>query len=142
LICNITTAFFCASLVATLIEIARSFVVRRDRNQYSLSDDGNSVDFEASSALTVKERRQLHQAFLSAFPSREDLDQMLQFELGWNLNTLAGPANQSVTIAQVIRWAEAEGKLNSLVEAALKSRAGNPLLIEFNKSWQSRVTQS
>ncbi|ARV61587.1 hypothetical protein BZZ01_25810 [Nostocales cyanobacterium HT-58-2] len=77
--------------------------------------------------------QQFQKALLSAFPTPAKLKQMVRFKLDKNLDAIAGGANLSETISNLIEWAEAEGKLEELLIAARKENPGNPALQNFDK---------
>jgi tetratricopeptide (TPR) repeat protein len=76
-----------------------------------------------SSGLSGLQLKQLQQALLSAFPTRSSLAQMLRLGLDVNLEQISGGSTQAEVVFDLIRWAEATGHVNVLIEAA---RAQNP----------------
>lgn len=79
-------------------------------------------------ALTNKQQRQLAQAFLSAFPTRQDLEMIVSYRLGENLFALTRENSLERTVFQLIRWATAKGRLEELIVAALEQNPRNPEL--------------
>ncbi len=72
-------------------------------------------------------RKALHAALLSAFPSRAKLAQMVQHGLGENLNEIAAESlDLQATVFALLDWAEAEGRVQELLEAAFNESPGNP----------------
>ena len=90
--------------------------------------------------LNGKSRQQFHDALLSAFPTPAKLKQMVSFELDENLDAIATGGNYSEVVFKLIEWAEAEGREEQLLNAALSSNPGNPKLKSFDK--QIRNTQN
>ncbi len=80
--------------------------------------------------LTGKQRKQLQQALVSAFPTHGKLVQMVSFQLDANLDTIAGGQNYLEVVFNLIAWAEAEGRLEDLVTAARFQNSGNSSLRE------------
>jgi hypothetical protein len=76
--------------------------------------------------LTGRQRRQLTQALLSAFPKREDLAMMLSFGLNEKLSEVAGGETYSGVVFNLIEWAQSQGRLEELVTAARVENPGNP----------------
>lgn len=76
-------------------------------------------------ALTRTTRKALHQALVDAFPSYDSMAQMVELELGENLNALAGGTSTTQAAFDLIVWAEARGHVRALVEAALAANGGN-----------------
>lgn len=72
--------------------------------------------------------KQLHKALQSAFPTRQELQILVNYELDENLNTIASDSNLDDTIFELIRWAKAHGRLEQLLHAALNTRVDNPLM--------------
>ena len=82
-----------------------------------------------------RQRRDFRDALLSAFPRKIELAQMLSFELNRNLDEIATGENHSDAVFQVITWAEAQGKLQELIDAASECNPGNSQLREFCQEW-------
>lgn len=80
------------------------------------------------------QRKQFLKALLSAYPSKGDLEIMVSLELDESLEAIAGGSNQTQIIFNLIRWAEARGKLKSLILAAYQDNPDNALLKQFYES--------
>lgn len=76
--------------------------------------------------------RALNAALLSAFGNHGALQRMLLFEMNVRLEQVAGGANQSDVIANLITWAMDGGRLDELVAAARRANPGNPLLKAYH----------
>jgi cellulose synthase operon protein C len=74
---------------------------------------------------------QLRDALLSAFRSRQELDELLDLKLDRRLDAIAPIADLRSTVFQVIKAAEAEGWTADLVAAAREARPGNRQLQDF-----------
>ena len=75
----------------------------------------------------------LRQAIQSAFPSRQDLDELLEYKLSKDLDTISPSADVIGTaVFKVIKKARSEGWLKKLVVAAKKRVPGNELLTKFD----------
>lgn len=80
--------------------------------------------------LQGTEKEALRDALVSAFPTRNDLDELLTFGLDKPLNSISPPADAIPTATlKVIRWAEAQGKTSKLVASARARNPGNPALL-------------
>jgi len=79
------------------------------------------------------QQRQLRDALLSAFPTRQDLEMMVSYGLYENLSAIAGDGTLEYTIFKLVQWAVARGKFEQLVIAALKENSHNPQLISIAK---------
>ncbi|MCW3055963.1 MAG: ATPase [Chthonomonadales bacterium] len=78
--------------------------------------------------LSGQQFKQLHTAFLSAFPTIVSLEQLVALGLDQNLNAIASGGTLSTTVFQLLQWAEATGRTQELIEAAYNFNPGNPLL--------------
>lgn len=91
--------------------------------------------------LNKEHRKQFHEALLSAYPSPGKLEQMISFQLDENLSTLAAGANHSEVVFNLIKWAEAEGRLEELLTAARSENSGNARLRSFEEQIRSKPTK-
>ena len=87
--------------------------------------------------LDGKSRKQFQDALLNAFPSEADLEQMVSFELDENLNSIATGGNYSEVVFKLIKWAQAQGRVKELLDAALSANPGNPKLRSFDDQMRS-----
>jgi hypothetical protein len=86
--------------------------------------------------LTGEQRKQWRAAFISAFPRQPDLELMLEDELDESLNQITqGQPNYELAVRDLLRWAEAQGKLKDLLAGALRANPGNPKLQELASQW-------
>jgi tetratricopeptide (TPR) repeat protein len=81
--------------------------------------------------LTGSELAALQEALLSAFPSIDDLRQMVRLQLDEHLDHIAGGQNLSNVVFHLIAWAEKEGRLAELVQGACNHNTGNPDLHQW-----------
>jgi V8-like Glu-specific endopeptidase len=81
--------------------------------------------------LSPSDRKKLREAILSAYPNPGELEIMVDEELGENLQAIAGGENLKEVVFNLIKWAEARGKLERLIIAAYDANSGNPQLKEF-----------
>jgi hypothetical protein len=84
--------------------------------------------------LTGTQRREFREALMIAFPSKNDLEMMLSDELDWNLAQIAGGNNQQEIVFNLIKFAEAQGEVKNLLEAAKRYNPGNQKLHNFYMS--------
>jgi hypothetical protein len=78
--------------------------------------------------LSGEDQHDLQRALLDAFPTRDDLAQLLRFQLDTNLEEIAGDSNLRDTAFTIVTWAEATGRTRALVTAATAQNPGNPYL--------------
>jgi hypothetical protein len=71
-----------------------------------------------SSDLTGPERRSLRQALLHAAPSRAALTRLVYYSLDERLELIAGGDDLAEVVLHLIRWAEANERLDDLLRAA------------------------
>lgn len=84
--------------------------------------------------LTPPQRKALHAALLQAFPTRTALARMMDFELGENLDAVAGDGGLNDATYALIVWMQSRGKLSALVTAARRDNPDNPHLRAFEES--------
>ncbi|MEM9923344.1 MAG: COR domain-containing protein [Cyanobacteria bacterium P01_D01_bin.50] len=77
--------------------------------------------------------RELHNAITSAYPEKTNLEMMLFYELNQNLDAIATGDNMKAVVFKLIQWAESQGRLKELVEAALEYNPGNIELQRISK---------
>ncbi|MEM7133947.1 MAG: AAA-like domain-containing protein [Chloroflexota bacterium] len=70
----------------------------------------------------------IHTALLDAFPTESSLDQMVQFRLNTTLEHVVGDGNLPTKLLALLRWVESTGRLDELIQGAVRSNPGNPLL--------------
>jgi hypothetical protein len=78
--------------------------------------------------LSGEDLQDLHRALLDAFPTRDDLAQLLTFRLDMNLEEIAGDSNLKDAAFATVNWAEATGRTRALIAAATAQNPGNPRL--------------
>jgi hypothetical protein len=76
--------------------------------------------------IDLRQRKQLQQALLSAFPDPSELAQMVSFGLGRNLKEIALGDNLQAIVFGLITWAEAHAQVAPLIAAALEANPDNP----------------
>ena len=86
---------------------------------------------EPSPKLPGATLKRLQEALLAAFPTRSALAQMVRVGLDENLDAVAAPETLSVAVFELIRWAEARGRLDELIAAARQENPGNRMLRAF-----------
>jgi len=82
--------------------------------------------------LTPQQEERLEEALLSAFPSCNELERMLQHQMGINLNEIV-PTDDSlkITVHKLVRWAISQGRIKDLIKKAHQANPGNPELKAF-----------
>lgn len=85
--------------------------------------------------LSGAELKKLVNAIVSAYPTKNDLAMMVEFELEENLEAIAGGDNlKDIVFKLLTRWAIPQGKTYRLILAAYESNPDNPELKEFYES--------
>lgn len=79
--------------------------------------------------MTGSQLNRIKAALLSAYPTESDLAQLLRIELDESLDAIAGGSNQDDRIFALLRWAESRGRIDRLMQAAIRHNPGNPGLI-------------
>ena len=108
--------------------------LRNDQESGQSKDmtSSRAISADSSSTGSIKldksQREQLHKALLGAFPSRLDLKRMVDFGLDQNLDSIVGNSNLDHTVFELIKWAEAQGKVSELIRAAYQANSGNAQL--------------
>lgn len=86
--------------------------------------------------LSLEEWEALVEALASAFLNRELLESMVRRALKVRLDDISQSASTyTKTVEMVVDWAQANGKLQDLVEGALKINTGSPKLKSLAQSW-------
>ena len=83
--------------------------------------------------LTGPQVKQFQDALLSAFDG-DSLREMMKFELDENLDAIAKNSNLRTVVFDLITWAQRTGKLDRLLDGALKTVPGNAELQALNKA--------
>lgn len=85
--------------------------------------------------LSGGELKKMVNAIISAYPIKEDLAMMVQFELEENLDAIAGGGNQTQLVFNLVtKWAIPRGKIYRLIIAAYETNPNNTELKEFYES--------
>ncbi len=88
-------------------------------------------------ALTPQLFEELTNALVAAFPKQGDLDMMLTFKLGIFLNAVVGEGNPyRFQVFEVVRWADAQERIDDLVTGALNLNKRNKSLHSIAKKLQ------
>lgn len=59
--------------------------------------------------------KRLEQALLAAFPTRSDLARMIRVGLDENLEAITGAGSLQTIVFELVGWANAHGKLDTLI---------------------------
>lgn len=89
--------------------------------------------------LSVKQIREIEEALLDAFPTRDDLRYMVRIELDEWLEAIADGANQRVVTFNLVRWAEQTGKIDALLQGASRQNPDNPILQKLMQTWRATI---
>jgi endonuclease G len=73
--------------------------------------------------LSGAELKKLVNAIIRAYPTQEDLAMMVQFELGENLEAIAGGGNLTQLVFNLVtKWAIPRSKISPLIIAAYETQ--------------------
>lgn len=81
--------------------------------------------------LNGQQQKALSDALLDAFPTFAALERMVRYGLSENLHSITGTGSTSEVVFRLLGWAQAQGRLSELIQAAHRHNSGNPRL----KSW-------
>jgi hypothetical protein len=82
----------------------------------------------AAAGMGAAKLEQFHGALLDAFRSHHSLGRMVRFELGENLEEIAGQGPLADVAYHLVEWADAEGRLDDLLRGARAQNPGNERL--------------
>ncbi|MUH01352.1 hypothetical protein F7734_57430 [Scytonema sp. UIC 10036] len=85
--------------------------------------------------LTGKQREQLKDALISAFPDKNKLEQMVSYKLDENLDAIAGGNNLVDIVYALIKTAESGGWVEKLIRGARELNRGNSKLLDFEREF-------
>jgi internalin A len=115
--------------------------VRRLIDDVNLSQNTDARNYNTQNTLLQREleqqrkgsfnRKNLHNALMSAFLDKSSLEQMLYFGLGKNLNEITRDSNLQDIVFKLMQTAEAQGWLQELIGAARNANSGNSQLNEI-----------
>ncbi len=84
--------------------------------------------------LSSTEVEQFTKALLDAFPSQGDLERLVYFRLGEQLNQLTkGGGTYRDVVKDLVVWANSQGQVDKLLEQARDMNPGNPQLRQFEE---------
>lgn len=92
--------------------------------------------------LNGRQARQFADALLSAFPSHDYLQALLLKGLGVNLQTITGGGGTEKQVNEVLIWAQAQGRLDELVAAAVEASPRNSAVAQLAKDFEQWVRQT
>src|SRR5947199_364521 len=75
--------------------------------------------------LSGPQLKQLQEALIDAFPTWQDLSMMVRHGLGEHLPVIAKDGNLQHMVFELLQWAQAQGRLEELIKAALAHNRGN-----------------
>lgn len=84
--------------------------------------------------LDGRQKKALHAALRNAFPRPAALERLVEFHLDEHLAVIVGEGALDDVIFRLIAWAEAQGRLDALVNGARTEAPGNPLLTAFERA--------
>jgi len=86
---------------------------------------------------TVPQIKEFQDALLDAFRQKSDLKQMVFFGLSENLDAIVGGSSLREIIFNLTDWADAQGKLDDLLAAAIEANGNNAKLKQFAAKTQA-----
>lgn len=94
-------------------------------------DDFQTFDVGPAMKLASDDRQQLHRILTAAFPGANEIDLMTTLYLELPVQHITGLAAVPHMVLKLIQWAEAQGRVSQLVEAAREANPTNPELREL-----------
>lgn len=82
--------------------------------------------------LTGVQIESFSKALMSAFPNRGELERMVLYHFGENLNTIVEASPLTYTVHKLIEWAMARGSVAQLLKAARTANPGNEQLARIS----------
>ncbi len=92
--------------------------------------------------LTNRQRKNLRESLLAAFPSRGELKIMLSEELNITFDQIAEGENYREEVFNLIQYFDSQGKIKKLIDAAMRSNPTNPDLNKFFNYYSSPITET
>lgn len=89
--------------------------------------------------LNGRQRRDLRNALLSAFPTTSALTELVDFAFDERLSHIVQTRDHQTAAFELIQWAESQGKLEVLVRTAIEENPGNAELAAFVQSHLPRT---
>lgn len=93
-----------------------------------------TIPMDLSGGAAGKAQRSL----MSAFPTAAQLTAMLKDRLSLRLECLVAPGNLNKQTFDLLCWAEREGRVNDLFQAAYQENPTCPELVEFVKGYATK----
>ena len=75
--------------------------------------------------LNGSQQKQLQAALISAYPTRQDLEQMVFHGLDVHLGAITAEGGLEQAAFELLRWAVARGRLEELIKTAIEKNSGN-----------------
>jgi hypothetical protein len=86
-------------------------------------------------SLTSNQRKSLASALTSAFPTENDLAEMVDYYFSQKLSRITERSSIDHMIFHLIQWAEAHNQIPKLIQDAFTANPSNPQLHDFALSW-------
>jgi len=81
--------------------------------------------------LTGPQLKQINRILAHAFPSYAELQRMVRFSLGVQLNTIVQSSNVTQAVFELVDWADTHGKMTELIQGAQEENADHVDLRTF-----------
>jgi hypothetical protein len=91
-------------------------------------------------ALSSTQFQQLDEGLRDAFRSHSDLARMLRFETGERLEDLVGSGGQRQVVFDLIDYFDAQGRIDELIQGAVRQNPGNEVLRNFYETSGSALS--
>lgn len=85
--------------------------------------------------MAGRQRKDLHAALLSAFPSEDDFARIVDLEMEVRLDDISAPAAWPTRLLNAINWTESQNRLDELVAVAKAAQPHNPDLLAYFQRW-------
>src|SRR5436309_14688330 len=77
--------------------------------------------------------KQLQQALINAYPTRFALEQMVFHGLDVHLDAITAQGGLEQAVFELLRWAQAQGRIDELIIAVLASNSQSPELLRVTE---------
>jgi hypothetical protein len=91
--------------------------------------------------MVGEQARELQAALLSAFPTKDQLDELAWYGLSVSLDTIALDGPLPARVTKLLQWAESTNNLDALVRQATTKNPTNPDLIAYVAKWSAVTPQ-
>jgi hypothetical protein len=103
-----------------------------EHRQHTLTEQGRAAVDRAQAEVQQRLDAELQEALVDCFPTPTALKYAVEFGLRVKPNLILGDGSQGELVAQVMRWAKANGREQDLAAMARQYAPANPKLLAFH----------